>query len=84
MAGLCPETGRDRDERAGNADGQVPARHELERRRARLAAAVRARLQEATDWALDIAKHFAGEIDEDVEAIERTRGGSRSVVSTST
>ncbi|HEY1811004.1 MAG TPA: hypothetical protein VGG74_01520 [Kofleriaceae bacterium] len=33
-----------------------------------------ARLQEATDWGLDIAKHLAGDIDEDVEAIERTRG----------
>jgi hypothetical protein len=32
-----------------------------------------ARLQEAFDWALDIAKHLAGDIDEDVDAIERTR-----------
>src|SRR6202042_1797764 len=33
-----------------------------------------ARLKEATDWGLDIAKALAGEIHEDVEAIERTRG----------
>jgi hypothetical protein len=33
-----------------------------------------ARLQEATDWGLDIAKALAGDIGEDVEAIERTRG----------
>jgi hypothetical protein len=32
------------------------------------------RLQETVDWALDLAKHLAGDIDEDVEAIERTRG----------
>jgi hypothetical protein len=32
------------------------------------------RLQEAIDWALDIAKHLAGDIDEDIESIERTRG----------
>jgi hypothetical protein len=32
------------------------------------------RLQEATDWALDIAKHLAGDITEDVDSIERTRG----------
>jgi hypothetical protein len=32
------------------------------------------RLQEAIDWALDIAKHLAGDFDEDVESIERTRG----------
>ena len=32
------------------------------------------RLQDAIDWALDIAKHLAREIEEDVDAIERTRG----------
>jgi hypothetical protein len=32
------------------------------------------RLRETVDWALDLAKHLAGDIDEDVEAIERTRG----------
>ncbi|HEY1817406.1 MAG TPA: hypothetical protein VGL61_09595 [Kofleriaceae bacterium] len=32
------------------------------------------RLQDAIEWALDIAAHLARDIDEDVEAIERTRG----------
>jgi hypothetical protein len=32
------------------------------------------RLQDAIEWALDIAAHLAREIDEDVEAVERTRG----------
>lgn len=32
------------------------------------------RLRDATEWALDLAVHLAREIDEDVEAIERTRG----------
>ncbi len=31
------------------------------------------RLREALDWALDIAAHLAREIDDDVEAVERTR-----------
>jgi hypothetical protein len=31
------------------------------------------RLQDAIEWALDIAAHLARDIDEDVEAIERTR-----------
>ena len=39
------------------------------------------RLQDAAEWALDIAKHLARDIEEDVEAIERTRGYVRAWIS---
>jgi hypothetical protein len=75
MAGHCPE--KDRTvKKDKQKDTKRPARDASTGR----AATARdwqpmfARLREALDWALDIAAHLARAIEDDVDAVERTRG----------
>jgi hypothetical protein len=80
MAGHCPESrgrdmknekSKDKDKARATRGARVPSAD------TRNWAPLFARLRDAIEWALDIAKHLAHEIDEDVEAIERTRAYAR-------
>jgi hypothetical protein len=74
MAGHCPETGQTIVKKPKTETKKPTGRGSADRVAVRDWQPLFARLQDAIEWALDIAKHLAREINDDVEAIERTRG----------
>jgi hypothetical protein len=72
MAGHCPETGQTVKKEKDKADKR-PSRG-ASTDKVRDWQPLFERLRDAIEWALDIAAHLARDIDDDVEAIERTRG----------
>jgi hypothetical protein len=70
MAGHCPETGMIVTKKT---ETKKQPRGASAGREARDWQPLFHRLQDAIEWALDIAAHLARDIEEDVEAVERTR-----------
>ena len=78
MAGHCPEKDRTvkkkQEQKQKPKDTKTPARATTGTSKpSRDWQPLFGRLREALDWALDIAAQLAQQIDEDVEAVERTR-----------